>query len=97
MKNRMKLRSFLGYGFSSLGTGFFVVTVFFIFNSYKQIGSSTVIYPYTPLVAPALISGLVFFNAGLVFIWNEYLFSKQRKKVQLQLALIEENKKQQKA
>jgi hypothetical protein len=91
----VSLRFFLGYIFSILGAVFFAITVFFIFASEMQTGTSNVIYQYRPLVLPALFSGLVFFNSGLISIWLEYLKFKQRKKLWLKLE-IELDKKDEK-
>jgi len=77
----INLRSFLGYTLSSLGVLFFVLTIIFIFASNIQAGASNIIYPYRTLAIPALVSGLVFFNAGVIGIWLEYLILKQRKKL----------------
>ena len=82
----IKPHNFLGGSFSILGTAFFVLTIIFIFTSDIQTGSSIVIYQYRPLVAPALITGLIFFNTGIFFIWKEYLISEQRKRVKIKLA-----------
>jgi len=82
LKQMIKPRIFIGYIFSSLGVAFFIVTVLFIFSSFLKTGSSIIFYPYRPLGAPALITGLVFFNSGIIAIWNEYLISQQKKRVQ---------------
>lgn len=82
----IKPRIFIGYCFSILGTAFFVVTIIFIFSSNLRTGDSIVIYPYRPLVAPALISGLVFFSTGIISIWNEYLMSQAKKRLRQELA-----------
>jgi hypothetical protein len=73
-----KISTFLGYSFASLGVAFFVITVIFIFTSTIQLGSLTVTFPYRPLVGPALVTGLIFFNAGIFGIWTEYLRVKRR-------------------
>jgi hypothetical protein len=89
----VKLRTFLGYSFSSLGVAFFVMTVIFVFASDVQTGVSNLLYPYRPLAVPALVSGLVFFNSGVIGIWLEYLIFKQRKKL---LSKIELNQRREK-
>jgi hypothetical protein len=56
----VKLGAFLGYSFSSLGIGLFVITSFFIFAWAKYPGASDVIYPYRVLAGPSLVTGLLF-------------------------------------
>lgn len=89
-----KASTFLGYSFASLGIAFFVITVIFIYTSTGQAGGKTIAYPYHSLVGPALITGLIFFNAGIFGIWTEYLRVKRRQENLLKYKLRQsENEK----
>ena len=89
----INLRTFLGYTLSSLGVVFFIMTIIFVFATGIQSGASNIIYPYRSLAAPALVSGLVFFNAGVIGIWLEYLILKQRKKLLTKLNHVKDETK----
>lgn len=92
----VKISTFLGYSFSGLGVAFFVVTVIFIFTSITQSGSLTLVYPYHSLVGPALITGLIFFNAGIFGIWTEYLRGKRKQENLLKYKLRQNEKREEK-
>jgi hypothetical protein len=88
----VKMGTFLGVSFASLGVVFFVMTVNFIFTSVIHSGASTITYPYRPLALPSLVTGLVFFDFGIFGIWIEYLRGKRRKEAMLKFKLRQSNK-----